>query len=98
MFSEEEGACERARRDGHIPHELHHVQEGIYVTEGGDMLWGIQIFNVPLGEERYVRARLREKAKQVHKTTEAYVHDLGDEYPGELWTMLQFSLQYRVTY
>jgi hypothetical protein len=26
------------------------------------------------------------------------VEDLGDEYPQELWTMLQFSLQHRVTY
>ena len=32
------------------------------------------------------------------KTTEAYVQDLGDEYPQELWTMSQFSLQHRVTY
>ncbi len=26
------------------------------------------------------------------------MQDLGDEYPQELWTMLQFSLQHRVTY
>ena len=32
------------------------------------------------------------------ETTETYVQDLGDEYPQELWTMLQFSLQHRVTY
>ncbi len=47
---------------------------------------------------KYVKVRLREKAKQVQQTTEAYVHSLGDEFPQELWTMLQFSLQHRVTY
>ena len=26
------------------------------------------------------------------------MQDLGDDYPQELWAMLQFSLQYRVTY
>ena len=30
--------------------------------------------------------------------TVAYVRDLGDKYPQELWTMLQFSLQHRITY
>jgi hypothetical protein len=81
MFSEEEGACARARREGHIPEELQHLQEGNYVTEDGSIVRGIQIFNVPLGEERYVKARLREKAQQVRRTTEAYAEDLGDEYP-----------------
>ena len=41
---------------------------------------------------------MREKALQVKQTTETYVQDLGDEYPQELYTMLQFSLQQRVTY
>ncbi len=67
------------------------------MTEDGDILRGIQIINVPLGEEKYVKARLREKAKQVQRTTEAYVDDMGEEYPHELWTMLQFSLQHKVT-
>ncbi len=62
------------------------------------ILRGIQIFNVPLGEEKYVKARLREKARQVQRTTEAYIDDVGEEYPQELWTMLHFSLQHRVTY
>jgi hypothetical protein len=62
------------------------------VNESGDILRGLTIFNVPVGEERYVQLKLREKVKQVKKTTEAYVKDLGDEYPHELWTMLQFSL------
>ena len=56
------------------------------------------MFNVPLGTERYVEARLREKALQVKQTAEAYVEDLVDDYPQELWTMLQFSFQHRVTY
>ncbi len=98
MYNEEEGACARARRDGHIPEELLHLQEGTYVTEDGNILRGIQIFNVPLRDERYVKARLREKAMQVQRTTEAYTDDLGDEYPQELWTMLQYSLQHKITY
>jgi len=49
---------------------------------------GIQVFNVPIGTERYVQAKLREKALQVKQTTETYVQDLEDEYPQELWTML----------
>ena len=56
MYSEDKGACEKARREGHIPEELQHLQEGTYVTEDGSLLRGIQIFNVPLGEERYVQA------------------------------------------
>ncbi len=98
MYSEEEGACARARREGHIPEELLHLQEGTYVTEDGSILRGIHIFNVPLGEERYVKARLREKAHQVQRTADAYTEDMGDEYPQELWTMLQYSLQHKVTY
>jgi len=73
------------------------LQEGTYVTWAGDILKGIQVFNVPIGTERYVQAKLREKALQVKQTTKMYVQDLGDEYPQELWTMLQFSLQHRVT-
>ena len=46
----------------------------------------------------YVQAKLRDKAGQVRETTEAYVRDLGDEYPHELWTMSQFSLHHRITY
>ncbi len=51
-----------------------------------------------MGEEKFVEVKLREKAMQVRKTTEAHVRDMGDEYPQELWTMLQFSLQHRITY
>ena len=59
---------------------------------------GVTIFNVPVGEDKYIQAKLRDKAGQMQETTKAYVKDLGDEYPQELWTMLQFSLQHRITY
>ena len=98
MYNNEEGACEAARRAGYIPKELQHLQEGTHVNESGDRLRGPTIFNVPVGEEMYVAVKLRDKAMQVKKMTEAYVKDLGDEYPKELWTMLQFSLQHRITY
>ena len=78
--------------------ELLHLQEGVQVNKSGDLLRGLTIFNVPVGEEKYVAVKLRDKAKQVEKTTEAYVRDRRDEYPKELWTMLQFSLQHRITY
>jgi hypothetical protein len=51
-----------------------------------------------MGEERHVAAVLREKARKVENTTRRYVEDLEEQYPHELWTMLQFSLQYSVTY
>ena len=62
------------------------------------MLRGIQVFNVPVGDPKYVAAVLRDKGKQVEEVTHAYVADLAEEYPQELWTMLQYSLQHRVTY
>ena len=70
----------------------------MHVTESGDLRRGLTIFNVPVGEERFVAVKLRDKAMQVKKPTEAYVRDLGDEYPQELWTMMQFSLQHRITH
>ncbi len=51
-------------------------------------LRGLTILNVPVGEKEYVVAKLRDKAMQVKKTTEAYAMDLGDEYPQVLWTMM----------
>ena len=68
------------------------------MNESGEILRGLLIFNVPVGEERYVAAILRDKARQVGKVTRQYVEDLEEEYPHELWTMLQFSLHHRVTY
>jgi len=34
-------------------------KKGIYVNESGDRLKGIMIFNVPVGDNRYVEAILR---------------------------------------
>ncbi len=60
-----------------------HLQEGVHVNESGDMLRGLTIFNVPVGEERFVQLKLREKVMHVERTTKAYVRDPGDEYPHE---------------
>jgi hypothetical protein len=51
-----------------------------------------------VGEERYVATVLWEKARKVENTTRRYVEDLEEQYPQELWAMLQFSLQHWVTY
>jgi hypothetical protein len=98
LYSNEEGACEAARRAGYISEELLHLREGVHDTESGDLPSGLTIFNVPVGVERFVAVKSRDKAMQVNKTTEAYVRDLGDTYSHELWTMLHFSLQHRITY
>ncbi len=63
MYIRTEGACEAARREGYIPAAVEHIQEGAYVTETGAILRGLLIFNVPVGEERYVAVVLRDKAK-----------------------------------
>ena len=70
----------------------------MHINESGDRLRGLTIFNVPVGEDKYVQTKLRDKAKQVQINTEAYVKDLGEEYSQELWTMLQLSLPHRITY
>ena len=62
MCSKEEGVCEDARRTRLIPEELMHLQEGVHVTESGDLLTGLTIFNVPVGEDKFVEVKLREKA------------------------------------
>ena len=53
-------------------------------NESGDLLRGLTIVNVPVGEEQYVAVKLRDKAMEVTKPTEAYVRDLGDECSQEL--------------
>ena len=68
------------------------------MNESGEILRGLQIFNVPVGEERYVLLVLGEKTRQVGKVTRQYVKELEEEYPQEFWTMMQFSLQHRITY
>ena len=45
-----------------------------------------------------MEAVLREKVRKVVATTKRYVEDLEEEYPQELWTILQFSVHHRVTY
>jgi hypothetical protein len=92
MYNRAEGACEAPRREGYIPAAVEHIQEGAYVNETGDVLRGLLIFNVPDGEERYVAAVLKDKAQQVGQVTRQYVEDLEEEYPHELWTMLQLSM------
>jgi hypothetical protein len=59
MYNNEKGACEAAGSAGYIPEELMHLQEGVHVNESGDGLRGLTIFNVPVGEERYVQRKLR---------------------------------------
>ena len=97
MYNMEEGRCEEAMRMGHIPESLQHVEEGIYVNESGERLKGIQIFNVPIGKNMYVEAILRQKAREIEKTTRQHVEDLEEKYPQELLTMMHFSLQHRIT-
>jgi hypothetical protein len=70
------------------------LEEGTLVDETWISLRGIHIFNVPVGEEKYVATVLKEKARRVENTTRRYVEDLEELYPQELWTMLQFSLQH----
>ena len=54
MYIVEEDACEKERRQGLIPDELQHLQEGSYVNWSGDVLRGILVFNVPIGMDREV--------------------------------------------
>ena len=98
MYTGNEGICQRAKEEGWIPTELELLEEGSIVDDLGIRRRGIEIFNVLVGEEEYVAMVLREKAKKVEKTTRRYVEELEEKYPHELWTMLQFSLQHRVTY
>jgi len=88
MYIMEKDKCEEARREGHIPDNLQHIQEGIYVNESGDRWKGIMIFNVPVDDNRFVEAILRQKAREVEQNTRQYVEDLEEKYPHEMWTML----------
>ena len=97
MYSINEDMCQRARQEGWIPTELEQIEEGILVDETRNILRGIHVFNVPVGEEEYVAAVLREKARKVESTTRRYMDDLEKKFPHELWTMLQFSLQHKIT-
>jgi len=81
-----------------IPEGLKHMQEGIFVNNAGDVLRGLEVFNVPVGDPDYVATILRTKAKQVGITTSNYVTDLADEHPQDMWTMLRYCLQHMVIY
>jgi len=47
MYSQKEGACAAARREGYVPEEIKHIQKGEYVNDSGDILRGLLFFNVP---------------------------------------------------
>jgi hypothetical protein len=55
------------------------------VNEEGDRPRGVTIFNVLIGEERYVEAVLKEIAKKVAAITRQYAEDMEEEHPHELW-------------
>ena len=74
------------------------LKEGSRIGPDGDVCKGIKVFNVPLGEPRFVEAVLAEKAKQVDDVATLYVETLGDEYAQELWSMIYYSLQHKITY
>jgi hypothetical protein len=65
MYNMEEDKCKEARREGHIPESLQHIEEGIFICESGKALRGIMIFNVPVGDSRYMEAVLRQKAREM---------------------------------
>jgi len=84
MYSLDEGAWDDCNARGLIPEELNLVEEEVHVTENGDCLKGIKVFNVHIGEPRYVEAVLRNKAIEVAEVARRYVEDLEDKYPQEL--------------
>ena len=57
------------------------MEEGVYITESGECLKGITVFNVPIGEPDYVEAVLCKKAMEITEEARAYVENLEDEYP-----------------
>jgi hypothetical protein len=99
MYNLDAGASwHECNEKGLIPDELSHMEEDIYVSEDEDRLKGVTICNLPIGEHVHVEAVSRDKAPEVARVARAYVDDLEDEYPHELWTRLQYSLQHIITY
>ena len=98
MYSLDEGAWEDCISRGLIPEELSFVEEGVHIDNNGNVLKGITVFNVPIGDLAYVEAVLWKKAKEVVEVARKYVDDLEDDYPQELWTLLQYSLHHKITY
>ena len=88
----DEGAWEDCISRGLIPEELSLMDEGVHVDINGDRTKGITVFNVPIGEPAFVEAVLRRKTQEVADVARKYVEDLEDDYPQELWTLLQYSL------
>jgi hypothetical protein len=74
------------------------MHEGIFINNDGDMLRGLHVFNVLVGDPEYTTTVLKTKATQMRTTTRNYVADMADDHPQELWTMLQYSLQHKTTY
>jgi len=98
MYGMDVGTWQDCTERDLIPEELSLMGEGIYVNEDGDRLRGVTVFNVPVGEPEYVEAVLRNKAQEVASVARYYIADLEEEYPQELWTLLQYSLQHKITY
>jgi len=57
------------------------MEKGIYVNENGDMLKGVTVFNVPIGEPEYVETVLKNKALEVARGARKYIEDLEEEDP-----------------
>ena len=74
------------------------MEKRVHVNNNGDCLKEITVFNVPIGELRYVEAVLGNKTNEVAKVARKYAEDLEDDNPHELWTLLQYYLHHRITY
>ena len=79
-----------------VPESMGSIEEGVLIDAEEERLRRVTIFNVPIGEPRYVEEILRNNTIKVTKVTMDYARDLEEEYPHELWTM--YSLHHRVTY
>jgi hypothetical protein len=73
------------------------MEEGVYVNENGDKLRGVTVFNVPIGEPEYEETVLKNKSRELARVARKYIEDLEEEYPQNLWTLLQYSLQHMIT-
>ena len=80
-YSRDPTAWSDIQRRGLIPEELSHIKEGVHVNNSGDLLKGLTIFNVPVGDDDYVSACLLDKVRQVEGVTQQYVKDLEMDHP-----------------
>jgi hypothetical protein len=97
-YSPDPSAAEEITERGSIPEELSDIEEDIYLANNGDLYKDIHVFNAPIGEPEFVAEVLKDKAHEVCGVIHNYSADLQDGHPQEMWTMLQYSLQHRVTY